>query len=179
MNLIIGGGGFASRLVKEVRTARGRAYSVYGRVGEGLDRGLFRVSLQTRPERVAEALEAVHAVLGQARQVPPDPGELNVARDRVEHSFVFEFSSPAAIVERRLYRAALGYPDRYLDTYLERIARIEAEEVLRVARQYVQPGRLITLVVGPESAVAPLRAAGKSVRKIPLDPPSEGQSDGP
>lgn len=176
MNLIVGSGGFASRLMKEVRTARGIAYAVSGRVGEGLDRGLFRVNLQTRPERVPEALEAVQSVFQDVRRMLPGDGELQVARDRVEYSFVFEFSSPAAIVERRLYRLALGYPDDYLDTYLARVMKVDGEAVRRVARTFIQPAGLVTLIVGPEEAVAPLRAAGKVVRKIPLDP---GVEDAP
>jgi len=170
MNLIVGSGGFSSRLVKEVRTARGIAYSVSGRVGEGLDRGLFRVNLQTRPGRVPEALEAVQSVFQDVRGLPPGHEELQVARDRVEYSFVFEFASPAAIVERRLYRLALGYPDDYLDTYLAQVMKVDGEAIRRVARTFIQPAGLVTLIVGPEEAVAPLREAGKTVRAIPLDP---------
>lgn len=172
LNLIVGGG-FTSRLFKEVRTARGLAYGVRGGVEEGYDRGLFSVSLRTEPPRVAEATEVVRQVLAGLRERPPDADEMRLARERETHSFVFHFASPAAIVQERVYRSALGYPDDYLDTYLERIRAVSAEEVLRVARAYIRPEKIVTLVVGPEAAVEPLRARGVGIRRLPLDPQPE------
>jgi zinc protease len=176
MNLIVGSG-FTSRLFREVRTARGLAYHVGGRVGEGYDRGIFRVDLQTQPPQAAAALAAVRDVLQGLRESPPEAEEVRLAHDRQTNRFVFNFASPGAIVEQRIYRAALGYPADYLDTYLERIQAVGGEDVRRVARAHLQPDRLVTLVVGPESAVAPLRAAGTEVRRIPLDP--EAPQTGP
>ncbi|MEE9217451.1 MAG: pitrilysin family protein [Acidobacteriota bacterium] len=170
MNLIVAGGGFSSRLVKEVRTVRGLSYSVHGGVGEGLDRGIFRVDLKTQPARVAEALAVVQKVLEEARRRQPNPVEMQVAHDRVAHSFVFNFSSPGAIVARQLRHAVFGYPQDYLDTYLGKILEVGEEDVLRVARAHIQPQRHIVLIVGPEAAVAPLREGGRGVHEIPLDP---------
>lgn len=169
LNLIVGGG-FSSRLFKEVRTARGLAYGVGGGVGEGYDRGMFRVTLNTQPPRTAEALDVVKQVLAGIRERAPGKEEMRVARDRETHAFVFHFSSPAAIVGERVLRSALGYPLDYLDTYLERIRAVGPEEVRRVAAAYIRPERFVTLIVGPEAGAAPLRSAGMEVRPLALDP---------
>jgi len=176
LNLILGSG-FSSRLVKEVRTARGLAYGVGGGVSEGYDRGLFRVGLQTQPERAAEAARVVREVLQGMRERPPDAEEMRTAHDREAHSFVFHFSSAEGIVEERVLRTALGYPKDYLDAYLEKIHGVNFEEVRRTARAHIRPERLVTLIVGPEAAVAPLRASGMEVRRLPLEP--EGAGEGP
>ncbi len=169
LNLVLGGG-YASRLFKEVRTARGLAYRVRGGVGEGYDRGLFSVTLSTDPARAAEATEVVREVLESLREAPPSDAEVRTARERETHTFVFNFASPAGIVEERVYRSALGYPAGYLDTYLERIRAAEPRDLQRLAREYIRPQNLLTLVVGPRAAVQPLQSAGVEVRRLPLDP---------
>jgi zinc protease len=169
MNLILGGG-YSSRLFRQVRTERGLAYGVSGAVREGYDRGMFRVDLSTQPPRAAEAIGVARQVLEGLRNAPPAPDEMRLAREREAHSFVFHFASPTGVVEERVLRAALGFPTDYLDTYLERIASVTPQDVQRAARGHVRPKDLIVLVVGPEAAVIPLREAGTTVQPLALDP---------
>ena len=62
-NHILGGGGFTSRLMEEVREKRGLTYGVSSDFSPGLDRGAFVIGLQTRPDQAAEALKVSQDVL--------------------------------------------------------------------------------------------------------------------
>ena len=55
-NHILGGGGFISRLMEEVRQQRGLAYSVYSFFAPYKEQGPFQIGLQTKKEQSEEAL---------------------------------------------------------------------------------------------------------------------------
>lgn len=64
-NYVLGGGGFVSRLMNEVREKRGLAYSVYSGFSPGLQAGAFRVAFQTRPDQAAAAVKVSREVLAK------------------------------------------------------------------------------------------------------------------
>ncbi|CAI5490721.1 unnamed protein product [Closterium sp. Naga37s-1] len=85
--------GFGGRLFDQVRSREGLAYSVSGSWSPGVDhRGAFVGGGETRAEAVGQFVTAVQRVLGEATLLPPSPGELQEAKDRVLNSFVFNFA---------------------------------------------------------------------------------------
>jgi len=56
MNYILGGGGFSSRLMEEIRNRRGLAYSVYSFFDAGKLPGSFQVGLQTKNVSARDAI---------------------------------------------------------------------------------------------------------------------------
>ena len=70
MNYLLGGGGFASRLMDDIRVNRGLAYSVYSAFDPGLEPGPFIVALETKN---ATAGEAITQVVAQLRRIMTQP----------------------------------------------------------------------------------------------------------
>lgn len=75
------GGSFASRMFSNIRSKKGLAYSVYGGVGAGfIVPGVMRAGMQTKLEKMGEAVEALREELAGIITTPPhhrgvDPGQ--------------------------------------------------------------------------------------------------------
>ena len=79
LNFILGEGGFTSRLMKEVRSNRGLAYSVGGGIGLDSDRGLFEIACSTKAGSTVEAIDLIHSILKQVRDQGPTHQEVRAA----------------------------------------------------------------------------------------------------
>lgn len=163
------GGGFSSRLFRQVRGNLGLAYSVSSHFGAGMrERGIFAVSLETEAGSTARAVEAVIGELRRLREEPVQAEELTVAKESVLNSFVFAFESPAQIANRQVRYRFFGLPDDYLQTYRDRVAAVTISDVQEVARKYLHPDRLVILAVGPEPVREALQELGP-VQEILLE----------
>jgi zinc protease len=150
MNHIFGSGG-SSRLFLKVRSEKGLAYSVWGGVRDGLDRGTFSVGCSTKPETTVEAIEAILVEIERLRAEPPTEEELRRARLSTVNSFVFQFEEASDVLWKSIENHFFGYPENYWDTYLDKIRAVTAEQVLAAARKHIDPEKTVILVVGDES----------------------------
>lgn len=168
MNFILGGGGFNSRLMREIRSDRGLAYSVWSQfqVGRRFP-GPVMAGTETKNATVVETLALLRTIMNDLRERPVDAEELRVARESLVNSFVFSFADPHAVVVQRMQLDFYNYPPDYLARFQERIAAVEADAVQRVARQYLCPGRQQVIIVGtPDETGAPLESLGLPVQRL-------------
>ena len=87
-------GGFGSRVVQNVRTKLGLAYSVGGSYGAPYDHpGVFRVGRGTKSVSTVAATQAMLDEIGRLKTEPPTPDELRKAKDQVLNSFIFNYDS--------------------------------------------------------------------------------------
>jgi len=162
MNQIFGGGGFTARLMKEIRSNRGLTYGIYGSVGAGKDRGTFRVASQLKAERCVEAVSLVKSLLKDMQTAPVTDEELDLARKYLINSFVFRFESKEQVAARFMELRLNGYPDDYLDKYLDNLKKVTKADIQEAAKKYMDAGRMILVVVGDEKKFdQPLSALGK------------------
>ncbi len=152
MNFILGGGGFNSRLMREVRSNRGLAYSVYSffQVGRRLP-GLFVAGSETRTATVDEVVGLMRSEMRRMGEEQVAPEELDVARESLINSFVFAFEDPQEVVRQAMRLDFYGYPDNYLQRYRDHLAAVTAEEVLEVARRHLHWDRQIIVLVGEQT----------------------------
>jgi zinc protease len=171
LNFIFGGGGFNSRLMREVRSDRGLAYSVWSQfqVGRRLP-GPVMAGTETKNASAVEALALIRAIMHDLRNAPATPEELQVARDSLVNSFIFGFTDPHAVVAQRMQLDFYDYPSDYLDRYRERVAAVTAADVQRVARTYLRPERQQVIMVGvPDETATPLDSLDLPVRRLSGD----------
>jgi len=168
MNQIYGKS-FLSRLVKEVRSNRGLAYSTAGYITEGTDLGIFFSAAQTKAETTAVTLDVMRDVLNSMRGDLVTDEELERARQSEMNSFVFNYDSSAKIVSQAVTYEFFGYPADYLDHYLDNIRAVRREDILRVARQYLHPDELVILFVGNQSLFDKPLSAYDRVTTVTLD----------
>ena len=149
-------GGFGSRVVQNVRTKLGLAYSVGGSFGAAYDHpGLFRVGAGTKSVSTVAATKAVLDEIGKLKTEPPTETELRSAKDQVLNSFVFRYDSPEKVLNEQVTLAFYGYPADFLDRYKTGIERVTAADVSRVANKYIDVSKLAILVVGNQSEITP------------------------
>lgn len=153
MNYILGGGGFNSRLMREVRSNRGLAYSVYSyfQVGRRLP-GPFVAGSETKSDSTIEVVRLLRRLMAEMREAPVSDAELALARESLVNSFVFGFTDSHEVVSQLLRLDFYDYPPGYLETYRERVAAVTAEDVLAAARERLHPDRQKVILVGDVNA---------------------------
>jgi zinc protease len=167
-NLIFGSGSMSNRLFRSVRSEKGFAYSVSGRVRGNIDRGLFLILCQTKPDSTVDAIETVFGEIEKIRSAPPSPDEMRGAADATINSFVFEFEDAGDVLHKSMDIAFYGYPEDYWDGYLKRIRAVTAADVTAMAVKHVRPEEILTVVVGDEALFGrPLSDLGEVVRVTP------------
>ena len=148
-NYILGGGGFNSRMMREIRSNRGLAYSVYSyfQIGRLLPE-MFVASSETKCASTIEVADLMLDLIRQLRDEPVTGAELALAKESLINSFVFAFDSSQSVVSRRVRLDYYGYPEDYLETYREKIAAVTIEDVQRVAKKYLRPDQMQIVLVG-------------------------------
>jgi len=171
-------GGFGSRVVQNVRTKLGLAYSVGGGFGAAYDHpGTFRVEAATKSQSTVAATQAMLAEIGRLKTDPPTPAELNKAKDQVLNSFIFHYDSPDKTLNEQVVLAFYGYPADTLEKYKSGIEKVTAADVTRVANKYIDVSKLAIVVVGNEAQITPkLDTLGKVTNiDIAIPPPPHGK----
>jgi predicted Zn-dependent peptidase len=98
------GGGFASRLVRSIRTDKGLAYDVGGGIGSSFDHlGVVRLSMGTKSASTVEAIQALFGEIDNLKSHPISDDEISRAKDGILNSFVFNFDSPESLARTDIY----------------------------------------------------------------------------
>ena len=173
-------GGFGSRVVQDVRTKLGLAYSVEGNYGASYDHpGIFVVEAATKSATTVAATKALLAEINRLKTEPPTPAELSKAKDQVLNSFIFHYDSPDKTLGEQVTLAFYGYPADTLEKYKSGIEKVTSADVSRVANKYIDTNKLAVIVVGNESQITPsLATLGLGTVKnldITIPPPPNGK----
>jgi zinc protease len=148
-NYILGGGGFNSRMMREIRSNRGLAYSVYSyfQVGRQLPE-MFIAGSETKCGSTVEVVNLMQQLIRQMRDEPVSDAELDLAKKSLINSFVFAFSDTHSVVSRKVRLDYYAYPENYLENYRQQVAAVTVADVQRVAREYLHPDKLQIVLVG-------------------------------
>ncbi|MGA8515420.1 MAG: pitrilysin family protein [Burkholderiaceae bacterium] len=147
-NHILGGGGFTSRLTREVREKRGLSYSVYSYFSPGLHAGAFAIGLQTRPDQAAQAVQVSKDVLAQFVKDGPSQEELQAAKDNLIGGFALRIDSNRKLLDNVANIAWVNLPLDYLDNWTQRIDKITTTDIQAALQRKLQPEKMVTVVVG-------------------------------
>jgi len=161
MNRILGGG-FTSRLFKNVRSREGLAYSVFGAYSANYDfPGEFYVGCQTKSESTVHAIRAMLREVEKMRESEVTDEELALAKDSFLNSFVFNFDTKGEVVNRLMTYEYYGYPADFLLQIKENVEKVSKADVLRVAKKHLQPDKVQILAVGrPQDFGEPMSSLG-------------------
>jgi predicted Zn-dependent peptidase len=174
MNAVLGGQ-FVSRINLRLREEKGYTYGA--RTGFDWKRGLAPFSLQASvhtaatADAVTDSLTELDAIRGSR---PPSDEEMTLAGASLTRGYARNFETAPQIARSVAQLALYELPDTYFEEFVPRIQAVTADDVLRVARQYVDPTRAITLIVGDLQAIGEsLRSLGQGEPKVlPPNPES-------
>lgn len=153
MNYILGGGGFSSRLYKEVREKRGLAYSVYSYLTPLEAGGLYTGGVSTANERVAESLELIRAEWARMAEKGATEDELKDAHTYLTGSFPLRFTSTDRIARMLVGMQYNQLGIDYLDKRNSLMEAVTSDDVRRVAKRLLKPEDLTIVVVGKPDGV--------------------------
>lgn len=157
MNTILGGS-FASRLNQNLREDKGYSYGAFSAFAFRPWKGPFLAAAAVQTEVTAEALtEFMRELRGIRERVPEE--EMERARNYVALGFPATFQTVAGTAGALGELALYDLPDDYIDHYIERVLAVTADDVQRVAGEYLDPDRVAIVVVGDRERIeAPIRA---------------------
>ena len=152
-NHMLGGSGLTSILAERMREERGLSYSSGSRISTGARRGRFQMSTQVRNDALAEALEVMRGSLVELREDGPSAERLEASRRNITGSFPLQLDSNRDLLG---YVSSIGFhnlPHDYLAQFIERIEAMQANQVTRALNEQLNPAQMVTVLVGPESAI--------------------------
>jgi zinc protease len=152
-NYILGGGGFVSRLMNEVREKRGLAYSVYSYFMPMQQPGAFQIGLQTKKEQAEEALKLVRETVSTFVDKGVTEKELKAAKQNIIGGFPLRIDSNKKILD---YLSVIGFyhlPLTYLDDFTAKVDKVTTGQIHDAFKRRVDPAGMATVIVGaPEMA---------------------------
>ncbi len=148
LNYILGGGGFASRLMEEVREKRGLAYSVYSYLYP-MDHGaLFMGGVATKNKALEKSLTVISDELKRLAEKGPSEKELENAKRYLTGSYPLRFDTSSKIASQLLWIQMDNLGVDYIDTRNQMVENVTMKQIKAVARRLIHPDRLIITIVG-------------------------------
>lgn len=147
-NYILGGGGFVSRLTREVREKRGLSYSTYSYFSAMAQPGPYQAGLQTRKDQSEEALKVVRDTIATFLREGPTEAELKAAKDNLIGGFPLRIDNNRKILDNI---AAIGFhqmPLDYLDTWTARVGKVTIADIRAAFARKLSMEHMVTVVVG-------------------------------
>lgn len=156
LNQLIGGGGFASRLMEEVREKRGLAYSVYSYLQPFKHTSILSGGVATRADAIQQSLDVIRGELKHVAEEGPTPDEWENAKKYLVGSYALRFDTNAKIASQLLGLMEDDFGPDYIDKRNAMIEALTIEDAKRVAKRLLANDGLIVTVVGqpPTAAVA-------------------------
>ncbi len=147
-NYILGGGGFVSRLMNEIREKRGLAYSVYSYFMPMQQPGAFQIGLQTKKEQADEALKLARTTLKEFVAKGITEKELKAAKDNIIGGFPLRIDSNKKILDYLSLIGFYGLPLNYLDEFTAKVNAVTTAQVREAFKRRVHPDAMATVIVG-------------------------------
>ena len=160
LNYIIGGGGFSSRLMEEVREKRGLAYSVHSNLFPYQHGAVFVGNVATQNERVGQSLEVIESELRRLAEEGPSAEELAGAKSYLTGAYALRFESSSSIANQLLWIQIEDLGIGYIDRRNTLIENVSLDDIRRVAKRLIEADRLISTIVGKPVEARPKAAPG-------------------
>ncbi|WNW12344.1 pitrilysin family protein [Pseudomonas sp. DTU_2021_1001937_2_SI_NGA_ILE_001] len=155
-NSVLGGGGFGSRLMTEVREKRGLTYGVSSGFTGMRVPGPFTIGLQTRAELSENTLKLVQDQVREFLDKGPTQKEIDDVKRELSGSFPLSAASNSAIAAQL---GAIGFYDlplTFLEDYLNQAEAVTVEQVKAAMNKHLSADKMVIVTVGPTVAQKPL-----------------------
>jgi zinc protease len=143
--------GFTNRLARSVRDRQGLAYDVGGSItaGAGMAPSPFQVVLGVEAKDKDKALESVRHELEKFLKDGPTKEEVQDARNYLLDSFVGSWETAEDLAGYMLETVRYDLGKDYAGQFHRAVSKVSVEDVLRVARKYIDLKNLTLIGVGP------------------------------
>ena len=150
-NYVLGGGGFVSRLMAEVREKRGLAYSVFSYFIPGKENGIFQAGLQTKSDQAALALEVMSSTTAQFIVDGPTPSELVAAKANLVNGYPLRIDNNRKLLDNVSSIAWNDLPLDTMDVWTKQVEAVTLEQVNAAFKKYLAMDRMKIVVLGAKN----------------------------
>jgi zinc protease len=159
LNTILGGQ-FQSRLNANIREQKGYSYGVNSGFSYGKGPGAFRAGGSIFSDKTDAALiEFMKELKGIVGEKPITDEEITTAKEALIQGLPQRFASVSAISGAITSLVVQGLPEDFYQAYAKNVSAVTKEDLLRVAKKYIDLNHLAIVIVGDRSSVeAPLKA---------------------
>ena len=153
MNHILGGGGFTSRLYKEIREKRGLAYSISSGLNPRKASATLVGGTGTANARVKETLDIIKAEWQRMSDHGVTDKELKDAKTFLTGAYPLRFTESERIARMLVGLQLANLGDDYIKNRNTLIKEVSRDDVGRIAKKLLDAERLVTVVVGQPSGI--------------------------
>ena len=150
------GGAFGSRINMNLREDKHWSYGAFSFPFDARGQRLWMVVAPVQTDRTVESLqEAVKELRGAVGDRPLTAAEVADARDRQVKKLAGRWETGSAVAAALGEIVTFELPDDYYATFAERIRQAPESQVNAAARTFIQPDRLVWVVIGDRAKVEP------------------------
>jgi predicted Zn-dependent peptidase len=154
LNTLLGGAGyFGSRLNSNLREDKAYTYGARSILSPDLLAGTFSAYASVRNEVTDSAVVQFLLELNRLRTEPVNADELEMTKNFMTGGFARSLEDPGTLARFALNTKRYNLPPDYYQTYLEKLSKVSAQDLMEVANKYVTPENAHILVVGNKDEV--------------------------
>ena len=177
LSTIIGGGGFDSILMEEVREKRGLTYGVYSYLLDKDDAKVWLGSVSSANDRVADAIQVIRDEWARVARDGVTAEQLEDAKKFMTGSYPLRFDGNGPIANIIAGMQVNGMPIDYAATRNDQVNAVTLEQINRVASELMDPGALTFVVAGKPEGLAAEESVEGSAPATAVTPPAEEGAD--
>jgi len=147
-NYVLGGGGFVSRLMAEVREKRGLAYSISSYFAPGKDAGFFEAGMQTKKDQAKLGLEVMQKTISQFIADGPTPEELVAAKSNLVNGYPLRLDSNRKLLDNLSGITWNDLPLDTMETWTKQVEAVSLEQIRAAFQKHLDMNRMQIVVVG-------------------------------
>tara|TARA_R110002124_G_scaffold287216_2_gene471615 strand:- start:27092 stop:28567 length:1476 start_codon:yes stop_codon:yes gene_type:complete len=148
LSTILGGSGFGSRLMEEIREKHGLTYGIYSGLSQGEAVNMLQISASSQNETVAELLTRTVDELTKLKNIPVSEEELQSHRDYLIGSMPLSLTSTDAISSIMQSLQMQGLPSTYYDSHGAKLKAVTAEDIQKLATELLDSERAVSVIAG-------------------------------
>ncbi len=175
-NEILGGSGFGSRLMEEIREKRGLSYSVGSSFSPMQVAGPFTISMQTRADQAELALSVLNDSLREFIENGPTEAELKRTKRQLMGAFPLSTASNAAIVGQLGMIGFYDLPLNHLQLFMDQVQALTVEQVRDAFARHISLDQQLIVTVGPPPAAETMDEESEGEGQQPAAATSEPEA---
>jgi len=147
-NYILGGGGFVSRLMNEIREKRGLAYSVSSYFYPAKNSGYFVAGMQTKKDQSDESVKLLKDTIQTYVNQGPNDDEVQAAKSNLINGFPLRIDSNSKLLDNLSAIAWFDLPLNTLDEWTNEVKKVAKDDIHKAFKKNLDMNKMVTVVVG-------------------------------
>ncbi|CAN5852693.1 pitrilysin family protein [soil metagenome] len=160
------GGAFASRITKNIREDKGYTYSPYSEVSTRYRDAYWAANADVTKAQTGLSLKEIFAEIDRLQSAPPTEQELAGIKNYLAGTYILQNSSRGGITAQLEFIDLHGLPPTHPNTYVKRIYAVTPQQVMDVAKTYLQDDTATIVIVGDRKVIEEqVKPYGKIIEK--------------